>query len=65
MARSHLRRCRVIAQKVDRVQAELDHAMRAARDSGESLRDIGQEVRLSHQQVANRIKALEQREQEQ
>jgi len=58
VARSHLKAVRRVAERLAKVQAELDEAMLAAQRSGESLRDIGEECGLSHQQVANRLKRM-------
>jgi hypothetical protein len=64
MARKHLRDVRGAAMKVDRARDELSRAMLAARESGETLRDIAHEAGLSHQQVANLLKELARRQEQ-
>jgi hypothetical protein len=64
MARKHLRDVRNAAAKVNRARDELSQAMLAARESGETLRDIAHEAGLSHQQVSNLLRAFAQRQEE-
>jgi hypothetical protein len=59
MTKQALKNVRQAAAKVAKAEVELDEMMLQARETGESLRDIGAEAGLSHQQVSNRLKKHE------
>jgi lambda repressor-like predicted transcriptional regulator len=61
MARKHLKDVRKAATKWRKQRDDLVEKMRTAQASGESLRDIGEEAGLSHQQVANMLKQQDER----
>jgi hypothetical protein len=59
MARKDLDKVRRAAAGVERARAKLVRAMLVARNSGETLRDIGREAGLSHQHVSDLLRQAE------
>lgn len=51
MAQADLRRVRRAARRVEDSEAELKDAIIAARESGETYRDIAEAAGLSHQRI--------------
>ena len=51
MAQADLRRVASAARKLERVKGELREAIRLARESGETYRDIGKAAGLSHTRI--------------
>jgi len=61
MARADLDNVRKAAAAVHRAELALGEAMRRARASGETLRDIGDAAGLKHQRVARILDAADER----
>lgn len=51
MAQSHLRKVASVRARLEKVTAELEQAILAAQDSGESLRDIAPYAGMTHTKV--------------
>lgn len=62
MAQSHLRKVARAKEKLEKARLELEQAVLAAQDSGESLRDIAPFAGMTYTRVHELVRRARQRE---